>query len=150
MITEWHIHHIPLPWPCPRPRCLPPHWWHLTQGLHHPLVQVTHMGEAGDGAGMDRGEVGRLELRPGLAHCKYWHNSDEWSGGQEMEITSIIHGLFWSIRVSSLFTQIQENNFLFTEDNQCVWLVVALNQQKIYNFRCQLEASMIFLCKWSH
>ena len=63
-----------------------------------------------------------------------------------MEITSIIHGLFWSIRVSSLFTQIQENNFLFTEDNQRVWLAVALNQQKIYNFRCQLEASMIFLC----
>ena len=51
--------------------------------------------------------------------------------------------------VSSLFTQIQENNFLLTEDDQRVWLAVPLNQQKIYNFRCQLEASMIFLWKWT-
>ena len=66
-----------------------------------------------------------------------------------MEITSFVPGLFWFIirvaGVSSLFTQIQENNFLFTEDDQRVWLAVPLNQQKIYDFRCQLEASMIFL-----
>ena len=60
-----------------------------------------------------------------------------------MEITSFILGFFYPI--SSLFTQIQENNFLFTEYNQGVWLAVPLNQEKIYDFRCQLEASMIFL-----
>ena len=59
--------------PWPGPRGLAPDWWHLTQSLHHPRVQVTDVGEAGDGAGVDRGEVGRLELWPGLAHWKYWH-----------------------------------------------------------------------------